>query len=147
MLNTLSYKITPHWIGRIIRRKLRVKTERYREGYILAASEKGKLDRLFERYGILDQPVNLVNSVNLAEGRERDRPKPRRHLLSSVLPSAILAYISYSQRPDRVHQVRRVHPKTSSMYMMKPDSPSDRRLCEPNHRRARNRACEKEEAC
>ena len=53
------------------RASVRAAHERYREGYILAASEKGKLDRLFERYVILDQPVNLVNSVNLAEGWER----------------------------------------------------------------------------
>jgi hypothetical protein len=63
-------KITPHWIGHIVRRKLGLKTERYREGYVIAASERPKLDRLFERYGILSQPVNLVNSVNSGKGLE-----------------------------------------------------------------------------
>jgi hypothetical protein len=64
-------KITPHWIGRVVRRKLGLKTERYREGYVIAASERPKLDGLFERYGILSQPVNLVNSVNSAEDAEQ----------------------------------------------------------------------------
>ena len=53
-----------------MRRKLGLKTERCREGYVIAASEKLKLDRLFERYGVLEHPVNLVNSVNSAEGME-----------------------------------------------------------------------------
>lgn len=57
-------KITPHWIGYIIRKKLGLKTERQREGYTIATAEVSKLDRLFEKYGIVD--VNLVNSVNSA---------------------------------------------------------------------------------
>ena len=55
-------KITPHWIGQIIRRKLQLKTERHREGYVISALEGAKLARLFEKYGILSSPVNLVNS-------------------------------------------------------------------------------------
>ena len=55
-------KITPHWIGQIIRRKLGLKTERRREGYVIAASEGAKLARLFEKYGIDSGPVNSVNS-------------------------------------------------------------------------------------
>src|SRR5205807_3846919 len=60
-------KITPHWIGQIIRRKLGLKTERRREGYVIAASEGPKLARLFEKYGIDGEPVNSVNS---GEGME-----------------------------------------------------------------------------
>src|SRR5437899_2692668 len=55
-------KITPHWIGQVIRRKLGLKTERRREGYTIAASEGAKLARLFEKYGIESGPVNSVNS-------------------------------------------------------------------------------------
>src|SRR2546427_624261 len=55
-------KITPHWIGQVIRRKLQLKTERRREGYVIAASEGAKLARLFEKYGIDSGPVNSVNS-------------------------------------------------------------------------------------
>src|SRR2546427_760571 len=60
-------KVTPHWVGHIVRRKLQLKTERRREGYVIAASEGGKLVRLFEKYGIAKEDgdqVNLVNSVN-----------------------------------------------------------------------------------
>jgi hypothetical protein len=53
-----------------VSRKLGLKTEKYREGYVSAASERAKLNRLFERYGILSQPVNSVNSET---GTERDR--------------------------------------------------------------------------
>ncbi len=45
-------KITPHWIGHIVRRKLGLKTERYREGYVIAAGEEAKLGRLYEKYGL-----------------------------------------------------------------------------------------------
>jgi hypothetical protein len=62
-------KITPHWIGYVIRKKLGLKTERSREGYRIAASEEPKLARLFEKYGIAseNQVVNSVNSVNSIE--------------------------------------------------------------------------------
>ncbi len=45
-------KMTPHWIGYVVRRKLGLKT--YRRGgiYYIAESENAKLDRLFEHYGI-----------------------------------------------------------------------------------------------
>jgi hypothetical protein len=45
-------KITPHWIGRIVRRKLGLKTEKRHGSYVLGAAEGSKLARLFERYGI-----------------------------------------------------------------------------------------------
>ena len=45
-------KITAKWIGKIIGKKLGLKTERIRDGYILAATEKSKLKRLYEKYGI-----------------------------------------------------------------------------------------------
>ncbi len=57
-------RITPHWIGQVIRRKLQLKTERRREGYVIAASEGPKLARLLEKYGMASDSVNFVNSVN-----------------------------------------------------------------------------------
>lgn len=57
-------KVTPHWVGHIVRRKLQLKTERHREGYVIAASEGPNLSRLFEKYGIESSAVNSVNSVN-----------------------------------------------------------------------------------
>jgi len=60
-------KVTPHWVGQIIRRKLGLKTQRERDGYVIAGSEAPKLARLFEKYGI---EQGSVNSVNSAEGVE-----------------------------------------------------------------------------
>jgi len=60
-------KVTPHWVGRIVRRKLGLKTERTKAGYVLAPTETAKLVRLYEKYGIAtadEGGVNLVNSVN-----------------------------------------------------------------------------------
>src|SRR2546426_692319 len=65
-------KVTPHWIGHIVRRKLQLKTERRREGYVIAVGEESKLARLFEKYGIASDPVNSVNSVN--SGGDADAP-------------------------------------------------------------------------
>ena len=45
-------KVTAKWIGKVIGKKLGIKTERIRDGYILAATEKSKLKRLYEKYGI-----------------------------------------------------------------------------------------------
>lgn len=61
-------KITPHWVGYLIRRKLRLKTERSRDGYRIAPAEAPKLARLFEKYGI--ETVNFVNSVNSTEDKD-----------------------------------------------------------------------------
>jgi hypothetical protein len=55
-------KITPHWIGHIVRKKLQLKTERHREGFVIAPQEGAKLARLLEKYGIDTEPVNSVNS-------------------------------------------------------------------------------------
>jgi hypothetical protein len=63
-------KITPHWIGHIVRRKLGLKTERKEAGYVIAATEAPNLARLHEKYGISGDEggrVNLVNSVNSVE--------------------------------------------------------------------------------
>jgi hypothetical protein len=58
-------KITPHWIGQIIRRKLHLRTERHSQGYEIPISEKPKLERLLEIYGIAAGPLmNSVNSMN-----------------------------------------------------------------------------------
>jgi len=44
--------ITPKWIGHIIRNKLGLRTLKTHGVFIIPTSEKAKLDRLFERYGI-----------------------------------------------------------------------------------------------
>lgn len=45
-------KVTPHWIGSILRRKLGLRTERREAGYVVPPEEGGKIDRLLERYGL-----------------------------------------------------------------------------------------------
>ena len=45
-------KITPSWVGYLIRRKLGLKTYRRGGVYYVAESEKEKLETLFERYGL-----------------------------------------------------------------------------------------------
>src|SRR5437867_2078713 len=75
-------KITPHWIGYLLRKKLGLKTERSKVGYLIASTEGPKLERLFERYGITNDAVNLVNSVN-SEGMQEQHVRLRSHLLLS----------------------------------------------------------------
>jgi len=55
-------KITPKWIGGIIRRELNIKTEKGRTHFLIPRSEAGKLERLYEKYGIIED-----NSVNRTE--------------------------------------------------------------------------------
>src|SRR5215475_5117697 len=45
-------KVTSKWIGTIIRKRLNLKTQRMRDGYVILPSEFSKLERLYERYGI-----------------------------------------------------------------------------------------------
>jgi len=47
-------KISPHWVGRVIRKKLQLKTERGGDGaYEIPLSERSKLGRLYQKYGIV----------------------------------------------------------------------------------------------
>jgi hypothetical protein len=59
-------KVTPHWVGQIIRRKLALKTEKRHGNYFIAASERPKLTRMFERYGIVKEPGELGDSGDSA---------------------------------------------------------------------------------
>src|SRR5947207_13453305 len=45
-------KVTSKWIGTIIRKKLNLKTQKSHGVYVIPLSEKPKLDRLYEKYGI-----------------------------------------------------------------------------------------------
>jgi hypothetical protein len=45
-------KINPKWVGSILRRKLRLRTERSNQGYVIQSEGLSKLPLLYERYGI-----------------------------------------------------------------------------------------------
>src|SRR5215813_5753931 len=52
--------VTSKWIGNIIRKKLNLKTQRTRDGYIIPSSELAKLERLYEKYGVTGKEDNEV---------------------------------------------------------------------------------------
>src|SRR5215813_5904682 len=54
-------KVTSKWIGNIIRKKLNLKTQRMRDGYIIPSSELAKLERLYEKYGVTGKEDNEVS--------------------------------------------------------------------------------------
>ena len=45
-------KITPHWVGYLLRRKLGLRTEKRHGSFVIAETEGAKLASLFTRYGI-----------------------------------------------------------------------------------------------
>ncbi|MDA2921157.1 hypothetical protein MYX76_16980 [Desulfobacterota bacterium AH_259_B03_O07] len=47
-------RITPKWIGGVIRKKLKIKTARRKDRYVVPDQELRKLDRLYKKYGIID---------------------------------------------------------------------------------------------
>jgi hypothetical protein len=67
-------KVTPHWIGHIIRRKLGLKTEKRHGIYVVAASEGLKLARLYEKYGVSTGQGDLGDSGDFEGGREAPAP-------------------------------------------------------------------------
>lgn len=60
-------KITARGIGSKIRQAFNLHTQKTRDGYIIPQTEKEKLNRMYERYGI----VNNVNDANVAEDKEK----------------------------------------------------------------------------
>jgi hypothetical protein len=77
--NDFDRKITPHWIGRIIRRKLGLKTEKRHGNYVIAASETPKLCRLMEKYDIREDEGGL--------GDLGDSPREEQPILAVGSPS------------------------------------------------------------
>jgi hypothetical protein len=47
--------ITPKWVGGIIRKRLHLKTHKSEGNFVIEGSEKPKLERLYEKYGIADR--------------------------------------------------------------------------------------------
>jgi len=68
-------KITPHWVGYIIRRKLGIKTEKRHGSYFVAGSEGPKLARLLEKYGVSSENQDsgdLGDSGDSVEGPQAE---------------------------------------------------------------------------
>lgn len=63
-------KITSKWIGTIIRKKLNLKTQKSHGNYLIPLSEKPKLERLYEKYGIGSKEVDEPESEEII------RPSP-----------------------------------------------------------------------
>ena len=59
----MDRKVTPHWIGYVIRKKLGLKTERHDSNYVIAVSEGPKFDRLLEKYGLSKSSTDFTDSV------------------------------------------------------------------------------------
>lgn len=51
-------KITARWIGYYVSRRLHLKTQRTRDGYIVPGSETPRLKQLFERHGLAETTAN-----------------------------------------------------------------------------------------
>ena len=47
-----EYKVTPKWIGSVVRKKLHLKAQKSHGVYIIPESEKQKIEQLFGRYGL-----------------------------------------------------------------------------------------------
>ena len=58
-------KLTPRWIGQIVRHKLGLKTERTRDGYVVPQREQSKLARLYEKYGIESGGTESLEAAHL----------------------------------------------------------------------------------
>jgi hypothetical protein len=63
-------KVTPHWIGHVVRRRLGLKTEKRHGSYMIAANEGAKLTRLFEKYGIAVDSQDLGDFAGEADAEQ-----------------------------------------------------------------------------
>lgn len=64
--NEYEKRLTAKWVGSVIRRDLRIKTQKSHGIFIIPPSELGKLPRLYERYGISPEE-------NLEESSQAER--------------------------------------------------------------------------
>ena len=60
-------KVTPHWIGHVVRRRLNLKTEKRHGIYVIASTEGAKVTRLLEKYGVAADPHGTEDSGDLGD--------------------------------------------------------------------------------
>ena len=61
-------RVTSKWIGFIVRRRLNIlKTHKNNGVYVISFTEQEKLRRLYEKYGLTDQPSTGANLVDIRE--------------------------------------------------------------------------------
>lgn len=60
-------KVTPHWMGHVVRRKLGLKTEKRHGSYVIATSEGAKIARLLEKYGVSAGDTQSGDSGDLGD--------------------------------------------------------------------------------
>jgi len=69
-------KVTAKWIGWVIRKRLRLATQKSHGVFVIADSEGQKLERLFERYGVnADEPPARPSEVAPPNGLPRVEPQ------------------------------------------------------------------------
>ena len=64
-------RITAKWIGTIIRRKLQLKTQKSDGNFVLPPTELPKLQRLYERYGIVEVQGNRRDTDSTPEAADK----------------------------------------------------------------------------
>lgn len=69
--------MTPKWFGWIVRRRLRLRTEKRHGLFVISSGERPKLERLFERYGIASrQEAGSAETVESIPGVAVTLPSP-----------------------------------------------------------------------
>jgi len=68
-------KITPHWIGHVVRKKLGLRTEERHRGFMIATDEEAKLTHLYQKYGITGEPVDSAGSADFMGATDVGRGK------------------------------------------------------------------------
>ncbi|HEX4826350.1 MAG TPA: hypothetical protein VFV19_18770 [Candidatus Polarisedimenticolaceae bacterium] len=69
-------KVTAKWIGWIIRKRLRLGTQKRHGVYVIADGSVAKLERLFDRYGINKEEVGVPPSVTPPNGLPQPHELP-----------------------------------------------------------------------
>lgn len=66
-------RVTPRWVGHIVRAKLGLRSEKRHGSYVLAASEGPKLVRLYEKYGIVTAKGDFGDVGDFSEEMDKER--------------------------------------------------------------------------